>query len=378
MLKIIHQGRVPIKMWCDEVEEGAMRQAVNLSNLPWAFKHIALMPDVHEGYGMPIGGVLASDGMIIPNAVGVDIGCGVMAIKTDVQEISWQQIKKVIKKAEKEIPVGFKHNKQPQAWEGFHRVPEIKVIRQELQSARHQLGSLGGGNHFCSIEQGSDRHIWLLIHSGSRNIGLKVANHFNKIAKGLNKTVPRAYDLASLPLVSPQGQDYLTAMSYCISFAEANRELIAARFHHIFADVTGCGEPVQTVRIHHNYAAVETHFGKEVVVHRKGANAAREGQPGIIPGSMGTASYLVKGLGNPESFMSCSHGCGRVMSRKRANQTLSEAAVNEAMRDIYFTGWKGDYSEAPLAYKDIEVVMEQQKDLVKPSVRLNPLGVMKG
>ena len=355
-----------------------MRQAVNLANLPFAFRHIALMPDVHEGYGMPIGSVLASKGIIVPNAVGVDIGCGVVAFKTDAREISPEQIKSVIEKAEKEIPVGFKHHKQPQQWDGFASAPDSGIIRQELQSARYQLGTLGSGNHFCSIEHGSDKHIWLMVHSGSRNLGLKVANYYNKLAKAQNKIVPAEYDLAGLPLDSPEGREYFAAMTFCLRFAEANRELIASRFLEIFASVTGVQRVKQVVKIHHNYAAVERHFGEEVIVHRKGANSARKGQLGIIPGSMGTPSYIVEGLGNPESFMSCSHGCGRLMSRKEANRVLDEKTANESMRGIFFTGWKGDYSEAPAAYKDIETVLANQSDLVKPMVKLHPLGVMKG
>jgi tRNA-splicing ligase RtcB len=146
----------------------------------------------------------------------------------------------------------------------------------------------------------------------------------------------------------------------------------------VFASVTGVQRVKQVVKIHHNYAAVERHFGEEVIVHRKGANSARKGQLGIIPGSMGTPSYIVEGLGNPESFMSCSHGCGRLMSRKEANRVLDEKTANESMRGIFFTGWKGDYSEAPAAYKDIETVLANQSDLVKPMVKLHPLGVMKG
>lgn len=377
-IRVVYEGRIPIKIWFPEVEEGAMKQAINLSNLPFAFKHIALMPDVHEGYGMPIGGVLATEGVIIPNAVGVDIGCGVLALKTDIREISPEKIKKIIKKAENEIPVGFEHHKYPQQWEGFDSVPDLEIIRQELQSAKHQLGTLGSGNHFCSIEYGSDNHIWLMVHSGSRNLGLKVANFYNKLAKARDRVVPKEYNLAGLPLDSPEGEDYFAAMTFCLRFAEANRELIAETFFKVFAAVTGSQKIEQVVKIHHNYAAVETHFGKEVVVHRKGANSARKGQPGVIPGSMGTPSYIVEGLGNPESFMSCSHGCGRLMSRKQANKILDEKTANESMQGIFFTGWKGDYSEAPLAYKDIETVLANQSDLVKPLVKLKPLGVMKG
>ncbi|MDI3534671.1 MAG: hypothetical protein PWQ82_1036 [Thermosediminibacterales bacterium] len=380
-MRTVNQGRLTIKIWSDDVDEGAMRQAVNLSNLPFAYSHIALMPDVHEGYGMPIGGVLASDGMIIPNAVGVDIGCGVVAVKTDIKEITTEQIKKVLAKARKLIPMGFKHNNKPQQWEGFNNAPDIKIINQEIESARYQLGSLGSGNHFYSIEQGDDGHIWLMVHSGSRNIGLKVAHYYNKLAKKINerlKIVPKDYDLACLPLDSAEGKEYYTAMEFCLKFAKANREHILARFYDSFSQVTGSKKIEQKIDIHHNYASVENHFGKDVIIHRKGATSAKKGELGIIPGSMGTSSYVVEGLGNPESFKSCSHGAGRAISRKKANQTINEEMANKAMKDIVFTGWHGDYSEAPQAYKDIEKVMFNQRDLVKPLIRLTPLGVMKG
>jgi tRNA-splicing ligase RtcB len=380
-LRIIQKGKLPIKVWAGEVEEGAMQQAINLSNLPFAFSHIALMPDVHQGYGMPIGGILATvDNMIIPNAVGVDIGCGITALKTDIAEIQTKEIEIILEKAKKLIPVGFNHNKKPQEWAGFNSAPNITIISQELESARHQISSLGSGNHFCSIEHGSDGHIWLMVHSGSRNIGLKVANYYNNIAKRLNqknKMIPKEYDLAPLSLDTPEGNEYFQAMNYCMKFAKANRELLAEKLFSAFSEVTGA-KITRTIDCHHNYAGIEEHFGEEVIVHRKGAIQAKEGQIGIIPGSMGTPSYIVEGLGNPESFCSCSHGAGRVMSRKQANKVFTEEMANSAMQGIVFDGWRGDLSEAPMAYKDIEMVIAIQDDLVKPLVKLNPLGVMKG
>ena len=380
-MRVVQEGRLPIKIWAREVEEGAMQQAINLSNLPFAFSHIALMPDVHQGYGMPIGGILATqDKMIIPNAVGVDIGCGIVALKTDRTEISKREIETTLEKAKKSIPVGFKHNKKPQEWQGFRSAPKIGIIQQELQSARHQLSSLGGGNHFCSIEQGSDGYIWLMVHSGSRNIGYKVASHYNNLAKKYNqanKTVPKGYDLAPLSLETPEGREYFEAMNYCLDFARANRELLAEKLFNAYSRVTG-GQVQQRIDCHHNYACKENHFGEEVVIHRKGAINARKNQLGVIPGSMGTSSYIVEGLGNPESFCSCSHGAGRVISRKEANRVITKEKANKAMQGIVFSGWKGDLSEAPMAYKDIEEVINIQKDLIKPLTRLSPLGVMKG
>ena len=385
-MNILNLGTLPVKSWAADVEEGALLQAKNLSNLPFAFKHIAIMPDVHEGYGMPIGGVLACEGMIIPNAVGVDIGCGIVAAKTDVdnKELSKENIKVIIDRAYKygTIPVGFNHHKKPQEWEGFEQFPDLKIFNQEFNSAKRQLGTLGGGNHFCSIESGSDGYIWLMIHSGSRNLGYKVANHYNSIAKKINDSsnnpIPKEYDLAPLKIDSDEGKEYFAAMNYCLDFAKANREKLLDAFYSIFQKVTSSKEILEKIDIHHNYAANETHYNTEVVLHRKGATSANRGELGIIPGSMGTSSYIVEGLGNPESFNSCSHGAGRVIGRKQANRVFTEEMANKAMEGIVFKDWKGDYAEAPMAYKDIEEVMNNQKDLVKPLVKLSPLGVMKG
>lgn len=381
-MRVITKGRIPIKVWARELEPGAMSQAINLANFPFAFHHVALMPDVHEGYGMPIGGVLATEGVIIPNAVGVDIGCGVIACKTDIQEINQAEIKKLLKRTKESIPMGFQHHQKPQVWHGFEQAPKIKIIQQELASARCQLGSLGGGNHFIELQKGDDGHLWLMLHSGSRNLGLKVAKHYNQVAKKINgkstAPIPVEYDLAFLPMDSQEGEEYFAAMSFCLDFAKANRGLLANRFYEIFAEITGSQRIEQQVDIHHNYAAPETHFGRKVIIHRKGATSAKEKELGIIPGSMGTPSYLVEGLGNPESFMSCSHGAGRAMSRREANKKISAEAANRSMEGIMFSGWRGDYSEAPMAYKDIEIVMESQRDLVRPRVKLKPLAVIKG
>jgi len=377
-MNIFDYGGLPIKVWAKQIEEGALKQAVNLSKLPFVYSHIAIMPDVHEGYGMPIGGVLASKNFIIPNAVGVDIGCGVIAVKTDISYMEEEKIKKVLGVVRELVPVAFKHHKKPQQWDGFMSAPQIEIIEKELASAQCQIGTLGSGNHFISIEKGSDGYIWLMVHSGSRNIGLKVARHYNTIAKKIDKIVPKEFDLASLECDSVEGQEYTAAMIFCLDFAEANRDMVIARFYNAFKKVTGSKEIARIVKAHHNYAAVEKHFGEELVIHRKGANSAKKGELGVIPGSMGTPSYIVEGLGNPESFMSCSHGAGRVMSRKQANKTITEDAANIAMKGIVFGRWHGDYSEAPMAYKDIDEVMENQKNLVQPLVKLQPLGVLKG
>lgn len=383
MKKVISTNNKPIKCWLDDIEESALKQAENLANLPFTFKHVALMPDCHAGYGMPIGGVLATKGVVIPNAVGVDIGCGMCAISTNMKDIPKDKLLEVVNKIKRDIPVGFNHQKEPQ---DASLMPVLdftcKIIEDEYNSARHQLGTLGGGNHFIEIQKDNDGFVWIMIHSGSRNLGKKVADYFNKEAVKLNETkVEKAMELAFLPIDTEQGRGYLSAMKYCVDFALANRQLMMERikscFERTFPDVS-FGE---MINIAHNYAAFEHHFGENVIVHRKGATYAGKGNIGIIPGSQGTKSYIVRGLGNPESFFSCSHGAGRRMGRKEAQRTLDLASEIKLMEEkgiIHGIKTTSDLDEAASAYKDIDVVMQNQGDLVEIVVELSPLAVVKG
>jgi tRNA-splicing ligase RtcB len=381
MQKIITTERVPIKLWLDDIEEGALQQARNLANLPFAFKWVAVMPDAHEGFGMPIGGVLAALGTIVPNAVGVDIGCGVLAARTDLTNITQDTLRNVLAGIRQEVPLGFEHHKVNQPWSGFDRAPDLPIIQQELPSARRQLGTLGGGNHFIEFQQGSDGHIWIMIHSGSRNFGLKTANVYHKTAQALCSRkgweLPDR-DLAYLPMDSREGEEYFTAMNYCCEFAKANRALMMQRVSEVAAMVTGA-KILEQINIHHNYASLETHYGREVVVHRKGATKASRDTVGIIPGSMGAKSYIVKGLGNPESFESCAHGAGRKMGRKHAIRSLDLETEQAKMQGIlHGLRTRSALDEAPGAYKDIDEVMALQRDLVEISVTLTPLASIKG
>lgn len=381
MRQVITSERIPIKLWLDDIEEGALQQAKNLANLPFSYKHVAIMPDSHQGFGMPIGGVLATKDMIIPNAVGVDIGCGMLAVKTSLREIDADAIKTIMGKAREVVPLGFKHQDTPQEWGGFDNAPDIQIIQQELASARKQLGTLGGGNHFIEIQSGSDGHIWVMIHSGSRNFGLKTADAYHKKAVAMCErwvsNIPDK-DLAFLPLDTLEGREYLTAMNYCLDFAFANRALMMKNILEIVSDLTGATIE-QEVNIHHNYAQIENHFWGDVIVHRKGATKATTDTIGIIPGSMGSHSYIVSGKGNPESFMSCSHGAGRKMGRKEAKRTLDLAQEQEKMKGVVH-GLRNvsNLDEAPGAYKDIDIVMENQKDLVDILVELTPIANIKG
>lgn len=392
-MKILNTEKIHIKLWLNDIEDGAMVQIKNLANLPFAFHHIAVMPDSHQGYGMPIGGVLATDNVIIPNAVGVDIGCGMCAIKTSLTEINTETLKKIMSGIRKSIPLGMNRHKEKQEGmpEGFTD-NSFNIITRELTNAQKSLGTLGGGNHFIEIQKGSDGHIWIMIHSGSRNLGKQVADYYNKLAIQLNEkwhsAVPKNWELAFLPIDSEEGQAYLKEMQYCVDFALANRRLMMKRIIDIliekvnpFNNITVDNYGVDLINIAHNYATLENHFGKNVWIHRKGATLAREGNIGIIPGSQGTKSYIVKGKGNKESFESCSHGSGRKMSRTQAQKNLNLEDEIKKLNDqgiIHAIRSVKDLDEASGAYKDISEVMKNQEDLVEILVELTPLAVIKG
>ena len=389
MKKIIDTERIPIKLWLNSVEEGAMQQARNMANLPFAFRHVVLMPDAHEGYGMPIGGVLATEGAIIPNAVGVDIGCGMRAAKTSLQRIDTKELKKIMSGIRKLVPLGFKHHKHKQDTRYMPESEQIisdGIVDMEFENAREQVGTLGGGNHFIEVQKGSDGHIWIMVHSGSRNIGHKVAEHYNKMARSLNEKwhagVDKSINLAFLPIDTEEAKTYSIEMQYCVDFAFGNRKLMMENIQSVFSDLTGGKfKELDFVNIAHNFARWENHFGRNVLVHRKGATSAREGEIGIIPGSQGTKSYIVQGKGNIESFTSCSHGAGRVMGRKQAQRSLdlkSEILKLEQQGVIHAIRTQRDLDEAPGAYKNIHEVMNNQDDLVDILVELSPLAVIKG
>jgi len=389
MQQVISTEKLPIKLWLDDIEPGALAQARNLANLPFIFKHVALMPDAHEGYGMPIGGVLATNGVVIPNAVGVDIGCGMCALKTNLPDITTETIKQIMSGIRELVPLGFDHHESRQdetLMPSKANIIENGVVERQFLAALKQIGTLGGGNHFIEIQKGSDGHVWIMIHSGSRNIGLKVAEHYNKVAKRLNEmwfsSVDASKDLAYLPIETYEAKNYMKEMQYCVDFAFANRKLMMDNILSVFAKILGSDfAALDLINIAHNYARWENHYGKNVLVHRKGATSAREGETGIIPGSQGTKSYIVKGLGNQESFTSCSHGAGRKMGRKQAMRELdleAEIARLDEQGIVHAIRTVRDLDEAPGAYKSIDVVMENQKDLVEILVELTPLAVIKG
>jgi len=387
MKKIIDSETIPIKLWLDDMEEGALQQAKNLANLPFAFHHIAVMPDAHFGFGMPIGGILAADDVIIPNAVGVDIGCGMCGVKTSAAHIDTRTLKSIMQSIRKSVPLGFKHHKKklPHDFMPPLETESLPIVSSEYDNARTQLGTLGGGNHFIEIQQGTDDSIWFMIHSGSRNIGYRVANHYNKLAISLNRNwknpVPPSWQLAYLPMDDDTGQSYYREMTYCVSFAEANRARMQKQVEHAFLEQLPDITFAQPINIAHNYAAAELHFGKRVYVHRKGATRAQASDTGIIPGSQGNVSFIVQGKSNPDSFSSCSHGAGRKMGRKQAQRQLdltTERSRLEREGILHSLRGKKDLDEAPGAYKNIEEVIDNQKDLIDVVDILRPLAVIKG
>ncbi|MEQ8237329.1 MAG: RtcB family protein [Syntrophomonadaceae bacterium] len=390
--------RVPIKIWLDrleDVEPGCLQQAINLANLPFVYKWVALMPDTHQGYGMPIGGVIAVKDYIIPNAVGVDIGCGMAFVETNIhhQQLDFAEYSNLVGQIMRAVPTGFEHHKKPRTCLTMDEDEWAQEVRGQhftelpnIEDGYYQVGTLGSGNHFIELQQDEAGMLCVMVHSGSRNFGYKVCEYFNKLAKKLNQGsspyVPPEFDLAYLPISAPEGQEYIKWMNLALRFARENRqamlEVVKQELTRRLPAIEFSGE----VNAHHNYAALENHYGIDVWVHRKGAISARVGEPGIIPGAMGSTSYIVSGLGNPESFMSCSHGAGRRMSR---HQAMKQYTVQETVEDLQSRGIafgkrnKKDASdEARWAYKDIDAVIRNELDLVRPVKKLETLAVIKG
>ena len=390
--------RIPIKSWCADTEPGAMVQAENLAKHPVLAHHVALMPDCHQGYGMPIGGVIATRDAVIPAAVGVDIGCGMIAVETDVpaERLAEMSFRRAIQEKLKErIPVGEgTSHKEQQEWDGFESYLDHNGQIADFANAldRKNLGTLGGGNHFLEIQKSDSGFVWLMIHSGSRNLGKRIEEFYHRKAATLNERyhveLPDP-DLAFLPIKEQEGHDYYRDMLFALRYAFENRQRMMKVLKETFVEFVPETKFLREVNIHHNYAAFEEHFGETLCIHRKGATSAKLDEIGIIPGSMGTASYIVRGLGNPESFMSCSHGAGRRMSHIAACRDLTVEECDAAMSGIVCERWqpyrkfgknKGylDLSEAPQAYKAIDEVITAESDLVEPLVRLTPLAVLKG
>ncbi len=390
-MRVISEARIPVKVWGPELEGKAREQAINLANLPFAISHIALMPDAHAGYGMPIGGVLFADKAVVPYAIGVDIGCGVALAETDltVEDLAGGRLELVLERITSRVPTGFDKLSTPvgraEAEAAFGMERPESVQEPWLERALWQLGTMGGGNHFLEIQRDAEGRVYVMLHSGSRALGKTICDEFQKRALALNQRwhsqLPDK-ELAFLPAGTAEYEAYWEAMTYALRFAEVNRARMLEAAERALRAHTSIRRFEVVVDIHHNYAAWESHLGRNGIVHRKGAVRARAGEKVLIPGSMATASYLAEGLGNPESFETCQHGAGRAMSRTKAREAKTSAQVYAEMAalgvSLHCSAPKTVAEEAGFAYKEIDAVMEASADLIRPITRLTPLGVVKG
>jgi len=392
------------RMWVrhpEMVDDKAIEQIRSMLQSPNLFGHIAVMPDVHWGMGASIGSVMALEEAVTPNCVGVDIGCGMAAHPLGMRYASelkergfWREW---LGKVKREIPTGFScHNAHSdrmnllklsarlergdaagiESLKCSTSIPSAKKFDSLSEMALRQQGTMGGGNHFIEIQRDQDDNLWIMVHSGSRNIGFQIANHYAKLAMVENARLGQesAPHLNWLSLAEPSGQAYMHDMQWAVDYALLNRkEMLKVAMAALDVQF----EHEKLINIPHNYAAREEHFGKEVVVHRKGATSARVGELGIIPGSMGTPSYIVRGLGNEESYSSCSHGAGRSMGRKAARRALDTNKFANAISHTFTKPSEGYLDEAPQAYKNIDLVVGAQDELVEVVHKLEPIITLK-
>jgi tRNA-splicing ligase RtcB len=381
----------PVLSWAGhDLGHQEMQMARNVASLPFVYKHVALMPDVHLGKGALVGSVIATKDAVIPAAVGVDIGCGMMAVKTPFNAAQLEgKLKKIRLDIEAKIPVGYGENKdiskEVNNWQGWQQFKELhKGVRDLDSKAMRQMGSLGGGNHFIEVCLDTEDQVWLMLHSGSRNIGNKLAQCHIDTAKDLAKMADIGLpdrDLAYFVSGTPEFQAYWRDLQWAQNYAKVNRDVMMSRFMRVIEQHLNGGKrmkPLLSVNCHHNYAEKEEHFGEEVYVTRKGAVRAQSEDYGIIPGSMGTKSYIVKGKGNAHSFCSCSHGAGRIMSRAMAKNTFSLDDLLAQTEGVECRKDTGIIDEIPGAYKSIDTVMENQADLVEVVATLKQVVCVKG
>lgn len=410
MFTIYEEGmKAPVKVWLkdrDDLEKTCWEQAYRLSQLPFIHKWVSLMPDTHAGMGMPIGGVIAAEDVIIPNAVGVDIGCGMAYTETNIKAAELKEVmtgngnllQAMIGDILRNVPTGFAHHKQvmpcytmDRAWDELELYEADAQLMGQLEAGYFQIGTLGGGNHFIELQEDGDGRLAVMLHSGSRNFGKSVCDYFHYKAREMNRkwhsSVPDEYRLAFLPVDTQEGRQYLNWMQLSMDFAKENREKMMLAVKAVLEKWIGkytdnTLEFSNDINCHHNYAARETHYGKAVWVHRKGAVSAQNGELSVIPGAMGSYSYVVMGKGCEESFCSSSHGAGRAYSRKGAMDAFScEEVMLDLQKQEVVLGKKNKRDvaeESRFAYKDIETVMDNQSDLVVPVKRLKTLGVVKG
>lgn len=391
--KVISEGRVPVKIWTPDVEQEAIIQLTNMARLPFVFKHIAVMPDVHAGRGCTVGSVIATKGAMCPSTLGVDIGCGMMAVKTNFNPLDVQEkIKEIRHSIERSIPVGFSSHKPSRApgttWVGWEKFQSLQGATQRIlndkQKFQNQLGTLGGGNHFIEVCLDTQNNVWVMLHSGSRNIGKTIAEiHIDKAKDLMKKMFIELPDpeLSYLVKDTPEFDAYKSDVLWCQDYAMENRRIMMELVLKDMAYALTGGpnyDKILEVNCHHNYMEMENHYGENVLVTRKGAVRARNGDLGIIPGSMGAKSFIVRGKGNEESFCSCSHGAGRKMSRTKAKALFTKEDLERQTSGVECRKDEGVIDEIPGAYKDIQEVIENQSDLVEVVAELKQIMCIKG
>jgi tRNA-splicing ligase RtcB (3'-phosphate/5'-hydroxy nucleic acid ligase) len=396
-VKMTLKGNVPVKIYTKEIETGALEQLKNIAKLPFVHNHVAAMPDVHLGIGATVGAVIPTKGAIIPAAVGVDIGCGMTATRLSIKAENLPDNLKSIRLAiEKAIPVGFAKHKSIQAKNStvtalntklektiLPKHPTIaKMLKQPFQTWTQQLGTLGGGNHFIEVCLDENQEVWVMLHSGSRGIGNVIGRYFIGLAKkDMEQHLAQLphRDLAYFSEGTRYFEDYVDAVHWAQEYALFNRrEMMRLIIEALRKPLPPFDITKETISCHHNYVAIEEHFGEQVFLTRKGAISAYEDQLGIIPGSMGAKSYIVRGKGNPESFCSCSHGAGRKMSRTEAKRRFNSDDMEKQTHGVECRKDKGVVDEIPGAYKSIDEVMKNQNDLVDIVHTLKQVVCVKG
>ena len=392
--QVLTTGRVPVKIWTDDIEQGAIMQLENLARLKFIHHHIAAMPDVHWGLGSTVGSVIPTLQAIIPASVGVDIGCGMLAVRSNLTASRLpDRLRPIRLDIEKAVPVGRGNTKK--TWAEID--PNIKdallpqyekiVAKHSKASSHHvasQIGTLGSGNHFIELCLDQNDAVWIVLHSGSRGAGNTIGKYFIEKAKQemeryhILEYLPDK-DLAYLSEYTEVFDDYMEAVDWAQKYAALNRQVMLAEIQSVlikhFPDFH---TTLEVVNCHHNYIAKENHFQKNIYVTRKGAIRAREGDLGIIPGSMGARSYIVRGKGNPDSFHSCAHGAGRKLGRKAAMRKYTVADLVKQTEGIECPKSKAQLDEIPAAYKDIDSVMANQTDLVEILYTLKQVVNVKG
>jgi tRNA-splicing ligase RtcB len=394
----LRQGRVPVKVWARSLEDAARKQLENVAQLPIVHGHIAAMPDVHAGIGATVGSVIPTKGAIVPAAVGVDIGCGMNAVRLSLTAKELPDSLVAIRSAiEAAVPVGFDQHGakatsarakaakalEPRLDRIVETTPALRRMQRDFDTTwLRQLGSLGGGNHFIELCLDESDRVWVMLHSGSRGIGNAIGRHFIETARReLERRDVRLpdRDLAWLDEGTKSFEAYVEAVDWAQDYALSNRrEMMRLVVGALASRVPGFGISDEAIECHHNYIARERHFGADLYVTRKGAIRAGEGEMGIIPGSMGARSFIVRGKGNPESLCSCAHGAGRRMSRTEARRRFSQADVAEQTKGVECRKDPGVVDEIPGAYKPIDEVMEDQSDLVEVVHTLKQVVCVKG